>query len=150
MSKAARLEPITEEEIAARLRLSTTRLHRRLRRHAGDTLTPSQGSALAAIATHGPLSLGDLAEHEGVSAPSITKVLAVLESDGLVQRAADPADRRVTYVSVTPIGAARVEESRRRKTAWLTERVRELDADQRRALAEALNVLDALSQKETA
>lgn len=145
MPKAA---VITDEEVAARLRLSATRLHRRLRRHAGDALTPSQTSALAAIDVHGPLTLGALADHEGVSAPSVTKVLAILEDDGLVQRAPDPADRRVNYVSVTPKGAALVEESRRRKTAWLTERVRELDADQRRALAEALDVLDALSQKE--
>lgn len=147
MPKAA---VITDEEVAARLRLSATRLHRRLRRHAGDALTPSQTSALAAIDVHGPLTLGALAEHEGVSAPSVTKVLAILEDDGLVQRAPDPADRRVNYVSVTPKGAALVEESRRRKTAWLTERVRELDADQRRALAEALDVLDALSQNELA
>lgn len=145
MPKAA---VITDEEVAARLRLSATRLHRRLRRHAGDALTPSQTSALAAIDVHGPLTLGALADHEGVSAPSVTKVLAILEDDGLVQRAPDPADRRVNYVSVTPKGAALVEESRRRKTAWLTERVRELDADQRRALAEALDVLDVLSQKE--
>lgn len=151
MSKTARrIEQITDEEVAARLRLSATRLHRRLRRHAGDALTPSQTSALAAIDIHGPLTLGALAEHEGVSAPSVTKVLAILEEDGLVQRSADPTDRRVHYVTITAKGAALIEESRRRRTAWLTERVRELDPDQRSALADALDVLDVLSQRDLA
>ena len=111
-------------------------------------LTPSQISALAAIDHHGPLTLGSLAEHENVSAPSITKVTAVLEQRGLVSRQTDPADRRVQYVTATPQGSALVAESRRRKTAWLTSRVRELSPTQRRQLADALDVLDALTSKD--
>src|SRR4051794_23475019 len=53
-----------DAEIAAQLRLSATRLHRRLRQEAGSGLSPSQGSALAAIGKLGPLTLGALAEHE--------------------------------------------------------------------------------------
>jgi DNA-binding MarR family transcriptional regulator len=141
---------LTDAEMAARLRLSSTRLHRQLRREAGVELTPSQISALAAIETHGPLTLGALAEHEGVAPPSITKVLAILEESGLVVRAADPDDRRVNFVSTTPKGAALVALSRKRKTAWLSGRIRELSPDQRRSLADALDVLDALTQKEFA
>jgi DNA-binding MarR family transcriptional regulator len=139
---------VVPAEMAARLRLSSTRLHRQLRREAGVALTPSQISALAAIHNHGPLTLGALAEHEGVAPPSITKVLAILEDDELVARAPDPADRRVSYVTITSKGAALVAESRRRKTAWLSARIRELTPDQRQRLADALDVLDALTQKD--
>ena len=68
--------------MAARLRLSATRLARRLRQESGAGLSPSQQSALAVIANHGPLTLGALAEHERVAPPSITKVVSKLECDG--------------------------------------------------------------------
>ena len=135
---------LTAAEIAARLRLSTTRLARQLRQESGAGLTPSQLSALAVISNHGPLTLGALAEHERVAPPSITKVVSKLECDGLVTRAPDPADRRVCRVAISPEGSALLEESRRRKTAWLTARISELDPDRQRRLADALDVLDEL------
>ncbi|MEY2418740.1 MAG: hypothetical protein QOG90_1420 [Actinomycetota bacterium] len=137
------------EEMAARLRLSSTRLHRALRRESGVLLSPSQMSALAAIDTHGPIALGALAEHEGVAPPSITKVIAVLEEDGYVTRTPDPNDRRVIFVATTPKGTELVAESRLRKTAWLTSRIRELSADQRQRLSDALDVIDELVKKDT-
>src|ERR1700752_82582 len=85
-------------EIATRLRLSATRLARRPRQESGAGLSPSQLSALAVIANHGPLTLGALAEHERVAPPSITKVVTKLECDGLVPRAPDPSDRRICRV----------------------------------------------------
>ena len=135
---------VSAPEIAARLRLSATRLARRLRQESGAGLSPSQQSALAVIFNHGPLTLGALAEHERVAPPTITKVVSKLECDGLVIRTPDPSDRRVCRVEVSPEGAALLEEVRRRKTAWLTARIGQLDADRQRRLAEALDVLDEL------
>jgi DNA-binding MarR family transcriptional regulator len=131
-------------EIASRLRLSATRLARQLRHESGAGLSPSQHSALAVISNHGPLTLGALAEHERVAPPSITKVVSKLEAEGLVTRTADAADRRICRVAISAAGAALLEESRRRKTAWLTARVSELDPDRQRRLADALDVLDEL------
>src|SRR5436305_9814071 len=82
-------------EVAGRLRLSVTRLARRLRQEADAGLTPSQLSALAVIANHGPLSLGSLAEHERLAPPSITRLVKKLAQDGLVVRTTDPVDRRI-------------------------------------------------------
>ena len=132
------------EELAARLRLSATRLARRLRQEADAGLTPSQLSALAVIEREGPLTLGALADHEKVAPPSITKVVAKLESIGLVARAVDPGDRRFVRVALTDAGRALLEDSRQRKTAWLTGRIRELGPPDRDRLAAALDVLDAL------
>ncbi len=133
-------------ESAARLRLSATRLARRLRQEADAGLTPSQLSALAVIEYRGPLTLGALAERERVAPPSITKIVTNLEEQGLVVRIGDPDDRRITRVATSEAGAALVAESRRRKTAWLAGRVGQLDADQQRRLADALDVLDLLAE----
>jgi len=131
-------------EVAARLRLSATRLARRLRQEADSGFTPSQLSALSTIHNHGPLTLGALAEIERVAPPSITKVITKLEGDGLVERAPDPNDGRVSHVSATAAGRALIEESRRRKTTWLTGRVGGLEPRHQAALADSLDALDAL------
>jgi DNA-binding MarR family transcriptional regulator len=133
-----------DAEIAARLRLSATRLARRLRQESSSGLTPSQLSALAVVLNRGPLTLGELADHERVAPPSISKVAAKLEAEGLLERRTDTDDRRVARVRATPAGEALIEETRRRKTAWLAERVRQLEADDRARLADALDVLDEL------
>lgn len=135
---------VDDVEIAARLRLSATRLARRLRQEADTGFTPSQLAALAAIHNNGPLTLGALAEHERVAPPSITKVVGKLEADGLVERSPDPTDRRVINVRTTRAGRDLIEETRRRKTTWLAGRLRQLDAADRARLADALDALDAL------
>jgi len=137
------------QELAARLRLSATRLARRLRQEADAGLTPSQLSALAVIENHGPLTLGELADHERLAPPSVTKMVGKLEGAGLVVRTVDPGDRRVCRVSTSERGRALVADIRRRKTAWLTARIARLDADQQRRLAAALDVLDELAGAST-
>ena len=67
-----------------------------------------------------------------------------LECDGLVTRTPDPADRRVCRVAMSPAGEALLEETRRRKTAWLTARIGQLDAERQRRLADALDVIDEI------
>ena len=52
----------------------------------------------------GPLSLSGLAEAVGVDAPYATLIVDTLEERGLVERRADPADRRRKLVSLTSQG----------------------------------------------
>jgi DNA-binding MarR family transcriptional regulator len=132
-------------EIAARLRLSATRLARRLRQESDAALTPSQLSALASIERHGPLTLGALADCERVARPSVTKLVAKLVAAGLVVRRLDEHDGRVAWVSLTPAGKTRLAQIRQRKTAWLAARLAHFDDEQRRRIADALDVLDALT-----
>jgi DNA-binding MarR family transcriptional regulator len=131
--------------MAAHLRISVTRLARILRRQADTGLSPSQLSALTSIDRHGPLTLGSLAEHERVAPPSVTKVVAKLEEQGLVSRQADRTDRRVAHVSATETGIDLLADVRQRKDVWLASRIDALDEYQRRRLAAALDVLDALT-----
>src|SRR5262245_30739382 len=130
-------------EIAARLRVTATRLARRLRQEADAGLSPSQLSALTTIGRHGPLTLGALAEHERVAPPSVTKIVTKLEAEGLVARRLDERDRRVAWVSLSPSGTNRLARIRQRKNEWLAARLDALDDAQRRRLADALDVLDS-------
>lgn len=136
------------EEQAARLRVAVARLARVLRQQAGTGLSPTQHSALVTIERSGPVSIGDLAEAEQVSAPTATRVVDRLEAAGLVRRTRCPEDRRVVRVALTPAGRRRLEASRSRRTLWLAHRLAELSAEDRRRLGEALDVLEALSSPE--
>ncbi len=148
MAVAPATEPSipTSEAIAGRLRISATRLARRLRQEARTGLTLSRLSALTAVEGHGPLTLGALADHERVAPPTITRVVAKLEEEDLVLRQRDPDDRRITRVVITTKGRNLLSASRRRKTTWLTTRLDELDSDSRARLAQALDVLDELTE----
>jgi DNA-binding MarR family transcriptional regulator len=115
---------------------------RRLRAEKSDTdLTDAQYSVLAVLDRHGPMSPGELAEHERVQPPSMTRTVAALAELGLVTRAAHPVDRRQVVVTLAPEGAAVVRETHRRRDAWLARRLAELTPRERAVLAEASEIL---------
>ncbi len=130
---------------AYRLQMAVTRLSRLLRQEVQVTLTPSQISALTSIRLHGPLTLGELADHERVAPPSITRLVDRLEQDGYVTRSADPDDGRVRRVEVTTAADDMVAEARERKAAWLLERMSELSGSDRRLLRDAVDAMETLA-----
>jgi DNA-binding MarR family transcriptional regulator len=134
---------------AERLRVGTARLARRLRQQAGTGLTPSQSSALLSIDKHGPLTLGRLARIEQIAPPTTTRIVAKLEEDGLVRREPDPNDRRSSLVEATAEGRRRLDHGRRRRSAWLAERLATFDDEQRADVAAALRVIEALAAEPT-
>lgn len=131
-------------EWASRFSAAIVPLGRLLRSVARDRFTPTQLSVLGSIARHGPLSLRDLAGRERLSPPSITKVVAVLETEGVVERLPDPGDRRVCLVRTTEAGAAWLEAGRVERDAWLGVRLGTLPEDQRAAIEAALPALETL------
>jgi DNA-binding MarR family transcriptional regulator len=141
----------TDTGLATALRISVGRLARRLRveRTGGlpeTGLSDTQRAALAALERHGTMSPGDLAEHEKVQPPSMTRVIATLEARGLLLRTPHPTDRRQVILTVTDGGRTVVKEARRRRDAWLARQLRELTPQERAALRAAAPVLEKLSQ----
>jgi len=130
--------------LAEELRLAVTRLARRLRQHADEGMSPSQLSALSTIDRRGPMTLGDVASAERVQPPTVTAAVARLEEAGLVARTTDERDRRVSRVAVTPAGTELLRRSRRAKEAYLARRLAQLDGDDRRVLARAAELLEAI------
>jgi DNA-binding MarR family transcriptional regulator len=139
--------PATAADTVGRLRLAVLRLSRRLRQNAAAGITPSQLAVLSTLDRHGPMGLGDLAAHEGVQPPSATRMVDNLEATGLVTRQASRADRRAVVVQLTAKGRRRVEEIRRRRDAWLAERLSRLTPEELAALEDALPVLEALLER---
>ena len=136
-----------DARLASALRVSLTRLNRRLRRQAaGHSLTPTQLATLAAVERHPGVTPGELAEHEKMQPPSMTRVISVLVERGLVERTPHPTDRRQVTVTCTEAGVELLRRERRMKEAWLAQRLKELSPEERAALRAAAPVLEKLSQ----
>ena len=144
------MQTIPTLDLAVRLRLAITRTSRRLRQEASQGLSPSLTSALATVDTHGPLTPSELAKRERVQRPTATRLVARLEELGVLQRAADPLDRRSSLLSVTPAGHALMEELRGRKTAYLAHRLEGLGPDEHATLDRAAAILERLLEDDRA
>jgi DNA-binding MarR family transcriptional regulator len=138
----------SDTEVAARLRVAITRLHRKLRQHAAGGLTQSQASALTSVGQLGSPTLGELAARESVRPPSMTRIVGALEEMGYVTRLSDPEDRRVARVALTVKGDAVLRRNRSRKTAYLAAQLHRLPAEDRRALADLTVLLERLAALE--
>ncbi len=141
----------SDEGLATALRISVSRLARRLRaerltKGLEPGLSDTQLAALAALDRHSAMTPGELAEHEKVQPPSMTRVITALEELGLVMRAPHASDRRQVLLTVTDRGREVVEQSRQLREAWLAQRLRELAPADRAALRAAAPILEKLSQ----
>jgi DNA-binding MarR family transcriptional regulator len=136
----------TDSQLSAALRISVMRLARRLRaQRPVNALTLSQMSALATVERHGPLTLGELANHEKVQPPSMTRIVGVLTDDGFLQRAAHITDGRQVILTITDSGRDLLREDRRRREAWLAQHLRHLTAEELDVLRAAAPVLEKLA-----
>jgi len=131
-------------ETAARLRVAVARLARQLRQNSPGGLSPSQWSALVAVEGAQPLRIGDLADAEGVSAPTATRLVASLEEAGLLSRTTDPADRRTAYVALTDAGREKLSWARSAGTATLAQRLSAMPEADVRRLMDLLPLLESL------
>lgn len=131
-------------EDADRLRHAVARLARLLRQQDDGDLGPTATAALSTVRARGPITLGELAMSEHVSPPTMTKVIEKLEGRGFVSRDVDAQDRRITRVSSTYEGNRHLEVTRAARTAWLAERLGELDPAIRSGLGDAIAVLEAI------
>jgi DNA-binding MarR family transcriptional regulator len=137
-----------DTQLASRLRLAVMRLARVLRQKAQDSITPSQFSALVSVERDGPVTLGELAALESVQPPTMTRIVAALEEQGLVAREADPADRRVSRLDITAAGRKLLEKNRSRKTAYLASRMRGLSGEELEVLERAAALLERMTEGE--
>jgi DNA-binding MarR family transcriptional regulator len=103
---------------------------------------------LATLVTEGPKRLGELAAIEGISPPSMTRIVASLESQGHLRRTPDPADGRAFLVEATTSGRRLVATGREARIRSLSQRLSALPAADRRRVLEALPALEALSGPE--
>ena len=122
------------------------RLARRLRAERADHgLTLTQLACLATLHRHGAMTPSDLAAHEKVQPPSMTRTVNGLAERGLVQRTPDPNDGRQVKVTLTEAGGDLLARDRAQREAWLTQRLDDLTPAERDTLADAAAILDRLA-----
>jgi DNA-binding MarR family transcriptional regulator len=133
----------TPAAVADRLHAAAIHLLRRLRlEDEASGLSPARASALSVLVFGGPRPLGALAAAEGVTAPTMSRLVAALEAAGLVARAGDRADRRVARLRATAKGGRLLARARRRRLERLVELLGELDARQLAVLDEAAALIE--------
>lgn len=121
-----------------------------MRQEAGTGLSPTLTAALGTIERHGPLTPSELADAERIKRPTATRIAASLEADELIARAPDPSDGRGSLLTVSPRGRALLRRLRKRKNAYLSRRLGELDRDDVQALERAAEVLERMLEGEKA
>ncbi|KQS61097.1 MarR family transcriptional regulator [Geodermatophilus sp. Leaf369] len=122
------------------------RFSRRLRNQRVDTsVTLTHLAALSTLKRHGAMSPGELAGHERVQPPSMTRVVVALEGKGLVTRTPHPTDGRQVVIDLTPAAESLLTEEARAREAWLSGRLHELSAEDRATLREAARIMDDLA-----
>jgi DNA-binding MarR family transcriptional regulator len=142
--------PRTDAALASELRAAVMRLRRRLasERDPQNDLSIGQMTVLGLLQRLGDQSVGELARAEKVQPPSMTRTVNCLVEQGFAVRRAHESDGRQVVVSLTEAGRAAVLADRRRRDAWLAQRLRELAPADRAVLREAAPILAALAQSD--
>ena len=132
--------------LAHDLRLAVMRFSRRLRNQRVDqSVTLTHLAALSTLQRHGAMSPGELASHERVQPPSMTRVVVALEGMGLVTRSPHPTDGRQVVIDLTPAAEELLSAEARAREAWLSGRLQELTPEERSVLRDAAGIMEKLA-----
>ncbi len=129
---------------ASELRVVLGQLVRRLR--AEHRFPLLHGAVLGRLDRQGPQSVSDLALAERVRPQSMAQTVGELESDALVHRRPDPADRRRALVEMTEEGRAALEADRRHRVGWLVSAIEELPPEDQDVLQRTTAILSRLAE----
>jgi DNA-binding MarR family transcriptional regulator len=138
--------PIETGVNAARLRFVLTRLTRALRREGHSKLSASQVSALATLEELGPMRISALATNESMDPSVATRIVASLEGLGLVERTADPDDRRASLVELSALGRRELADLWTERTHELSVRLDRLSDTDRAAIEAAITALEKITR----
>src|SRR5262245_19262030 len=132
--------------VADRLHAAAIHLLRALRREDRATgVGPAKLSALSVLVVGGPRSMGALARAEQVRLPTMSRLVAALERDGLATRTPDPADGRASRVHAATRGRRVLHRGRARRVAALSGRLEQLSEPERALLARAADLIEGLT-----
>ena len=143
----------SDEVSAAELTECVMRVAHQIRRGSMSSmakldLTPAQSRALRTISRSAdPIRMGVLASTLGVVPRSATGLVDALEQAGLVQRTADPSNRRQVLVSLTAAGRARQQAMADARAEAGDGLFSVLDQHERRVLADLLKRLSPAPER---
>ncbi len=103
---------------------------------------PARLSALSVLVFGGPMSLGELAAAEQVKPPTMSRVVAGLEQNRLVERFADSNDARRVRLSATAKGVKLMKQGRRRRIQYLVQNLTARSPDELEVIRHAVEILE--------
>ena len=127
--------------LANDLRLACQRIARRVRFESATAVAPHQFSVLVYLHRVGPQTPSQLAAHDRVSAPSMTRTVNCLAEEGLVERFPHPDDGRQVLVRPTEAGHAVIRDTVAQRDTWMLEHLEGLDEEQLALLRRAADLL---------
>ncbi|MFC5432267.1 MarR family winged helix-turn-helix transcriptional regulator [Microbacterium suwonense] len=115
----------------------------------GNDAPSAQWRALGLLERQGGMRVGELAAAARTTQPGMTRLIGVLEREGLVTRSTDPADTRATRVSATPQGLTHLAEWRSQLRDSLAPRFADLGDQEWTVLSQAARILADHAQEST-
>lgn len=134
--------------LANDVRIACARISRRVRFESKSEVAPHQFSVLVTIYNAGDRTPTQLAAHDRVSTPSMTRTINCLADQGLVERVAHPDDGRQVLVRLTDAGRQVVDETRASRDTWMLQHIESLEPEQLRLLRQAADLLLEVSLAE--
>jgi DNA-binding MarR family transcriptional regulator len=133
--------------VADALHSAAIHLLRRVRRvDERSGVGPAKLSALSVLVFGGKARLTDLARAEQVRPPTMTRLIAALEADGLVRRRSDPDDARAVRIEATPLGRRLLLQGRQRRVAALAAALEGVTREELALLSRAAAIIERLSR----
>jgi DNA-binding MarR family transcriptional regulator len=132
-------------ETADRLHSAAIHLLRRVgREDAGAGVTAARLSALSVLAFAGPKTVSELAAIERVKVPTMSRLAAAMEGEGLVRRVEHTTDARAVVLHATARGKRVLDRARELRLGLLESLLAEASPRELRTVREAAEIVDRL------
>ena len=133
--------------VADAIHSAAIHLLRKIRKEDERTgITASRLSALSVLVFAGPMRITDLARAEHVKPPTMTRIVAALETDQLAKRRADAADGRSARIEATRRGERLMQQGRQRRVERLGAALKGLSDEERAVLSRAAAIIETVSR----
>ncbi|HEV2718085.1 MAG TPA: MarR family transcriptional regulator [Terriglobales bacterium] len=146
MEKSKTIGPPADPMVVAdRLHSAAIHLLRRVRKQ--DVATgegPARLSALSVLVFGGPKTLGELAVAEQVKPPTMSRIVAGLARNHLIEITADPQDARRMHIRATAKGTRLLQKGRKLRITYLASHLDQLAPQELAKLGEAVEILQGL------
>jgi DNA-binding MarR family transcriptional regulator len=138
------MEVTSRREAADAIHSAAIHLLRRVRKVDEDVMriTVARASALSVLVFAGPRSLSELAEAEQVTPPTMSKLVAAMEEEGLLKRRPHSTDGRSVLLEATAKGRRILQRGRTRRLDLLESLLADASADEVEVVLEAAEIVE--------
>jgi DNA-binding MarR family transcriptional regulator len=128
-------------EVLEAVPLAMRAIREHLRKHGARILSVPQFRTLLFLSRHKGTSLSDVAEHIGLTLPSMSTLIDGLVDRNYAVRRTDPDDRRRMTLTLTERGETTLKSSRQATQTYLAEQLNRLPETDRKTIVTAMQIL---------